>query len=201
MHADYGEKYTWQQGTMWLVTQHCWKAHPPRQKCMMGFLIYLVIQRTCSTAGKFVRESSKLSSSSKTPTGNFQALKLMTVVWSRAHMQMFESFIEQCLHPEMTPEINRELMKILEDWCSALSEAPASQEGSVCRTCLCLRALSVLLHVSCATALLLRALLNNYLPAYKALLNIKDTHPNAALKKWSNACRQGYWWSSFQSNH
>jgi len=29
-------------------------------------------------------------------------------------MQTFESFKEH-LHPEMTPEINRELMKILED--------------------------------------------------------------------------------------
>lgn len=30
-------------------------------------------------------------------------------------MEAFESFTEQRLHPETTPEMNRELMKILED--------------------------------------------------------------------------------------
>lgn len=132
MPADDGEKYTYQHCAKWLVTQHHWEVHPSRQRCMIGFSICLLTQRTCSTAESFVRESSKLSSSRQLPGSQVWWREL---VW-RARKQMFESFMEQCLHLEMTSEMNRELMEFLEDQCKVLCTASASQEGNVCSNCL-----------------------------------------------------------------
>lgn len=47
------------------------------KECMIGFSICLLTQRTCSTAESFVRESCKLSSSSKTPKATSRLSGLM----------------------------------------------------------------------------------------------------------------------------
>lgn len=82
-------------------------------------------------------QSSKLSSSSKTPHEHLPGSHVWwkALVQRRAHKQMAESFTEW-LHSEMTPELNRGLMKLLEEQCSVFSAAPVYQEGSVCCTCL-----------------------------------------------------------------
>lgn len=189
MHADYGEKVMGQKCAKWLLTQQLWKAHPPRQKGLVGFLIGLCDLKNLLNSWKWYKR--KLKPSSFDPYGKLAGSQVWwrSLVHRRAYVQMCESFVARCLHPEPVSEMNRELMKILEGSRSMLSTAPTSQEGSVCCTCWSPGAV----WKCCCTSALLQHhcwwhCVNNHLPACKTLLSTTKVllaiHPYAVLKEW-----------------